>query len=214
VYVNGRFNVDALARVVGELHPPGSWGRLMNGGAWLDRGGLRIDVLLRDMATVTHWTDEALAGRFEIDGLPGYSAGVPTYLLPAEVARNRWLHGSIAAHDVPDALQRNGPKTWRWRRDFSMQHAAKHGQRGDIATMLSHATRACLEEGHARALERRVWVVNERDLLAMTGLDTVNDRFRRLDADPAACRQWLNELGAVLARDEVTRREFSSSSDD
>jgi 3-oxoadipate enol-lactonase len=214
VYVNSRFNVDALAPMVGEVHPPGSWGRLMNGGAWIDRGGLRIDVLLRDIATVTHWTDEARVGRFEIDGLPGYSAGVPTYVLPAEVARNRWLHGSIDAHDVPSALQNNGPAIWRWRRDFSMKYAMKHAERGDTAAMLSQATRACLEEAHARALERRVWVINERDLLTMTGLDSVNDRFRRLDTDPTASRQWLTDLRSLLAADLPNRRELSSTSDD
>jgi len=32
---------------------PGSWGRLMNGGAWL-KIGERIDVLLRDLTVVEH----------------------------------------------------------------------------------------------------------------------------------------------------------------
>jgi len=35
---------------------PGSWGRRMNGGAWLEIGGERIDVVLRDLTVAEHWT--------------------------------------------------------------------------------------------------------------------------------------------------------------
>jgi hypothetical protein len=198
VYVNGRCDLKALTKIVGDLHPPGSWGRLMNGGAWIERGGLRIDVLLRDVKAVAQWTDEAIAGRFEIDGLPGYSAGIPTTVLPAEVARNRWLYGSLDAIDVPEALQQLGPVRWRFNRDFSLRHAASHAARGDVPTMLAHAMRASLEEAHARALERRLWVVNEKGLLATTGLDGITERVRRFDAEPSSLRLWLGELTAVL----------------
>lgn len=53
----------------------------MNGGSWLQLDDLRIDVLVRDLDVVEHWAGEAGAGRFEVDGLPGYVAGITTYSL-------------------------------------------------------------------------------------------------------------------------------------
>src|SRR5512138_2311830 len=48
----------------GTIHPPGAWGRLMNGGAWLRCGEHKVDVLLRDVDVVTHWTQRANDGEF------------------------------------------------------------------------------------------------------------------------------------------------------
>jgi hypothetical protein len=30
------------------VYPPGAWGRIMNGSAWLTYDGLKVDVILRD----------------------------------------------------------------------------------------------------------------------------------------------------------------------
>ena len=48
VYYRGDIDLAPLAGY-GEVHPPGSWGRIMNGGAWLSLGGMKVDVLLRDL---------------------------------------------------------------------------------------------------------------------------------------------------------------------
>ena len=48
VYYRGSLDLDALARR-GQVHPPGAWGRIMNGGAWLTLAGTKVDVLLRDL---------------------------------------------------------------------------------------------------------------------------------------------------------------------
>lgn len=39
LYYRGQVDLATLARY-GEVHPPGSWGRIMNGGAWLTLEGL------------------------------------------------------------------------------------------------------------------------------------------------------------------------------
>ena len=50
-----RCNIDlALLATYGKVHPPGSWGRIMNGGAWLSLGGTKVDVLLRDLVGHDH----------------------------------------------------------------------------------------------------------------------------------------------------------------
>ncbi len=156
----------------GEVHPPGSWGRLMNGGAWLDVDGTRVDVLLRDLTVVEHWAVEATAGHYEVDGLLGYLAGIPTYSLVAEVAGAVAVHGTVDIDTTfPAALATAAPVRWRFHRDFSLTYAASHAARGNVAGTLGHAARAVFEEAHARACEQRRWVLNEKRLLAGTGLD-------------------------------------------
>ena len=63
VYYRGTIDLTALA-ARGTVYPPGAWGRLMNGGAWLVCGGERVDVLLRDLDVVEHWTRRAELGEF------------------------------------------------------------------------------------------------------------------------------------------------------
>lgn len=40
---------------------PGDWGRIVNGGAWLEVEGERVDLLYRDLDVVEHWVAEAEA---------------------------------------------------------------------------------------------------------------------------------------------------------
>ena len=96
VYYRGAIDLAILARH-GQVHPPGSWGRLMNGGAWLTLDGLKVDVMLRDLDVVRHWTAEAAEGRYDVDALLGYVAGAPTYLLAAELAVSRAVVGTLPA---------------------------------------------------------------------------------------------------------------------
>src|SRR5688572_206899 len=96
LYYRDTIDLTALA-ARGVVYPPGAWGRLMNGGAWLRCQGTKVDVLLRDLTVVEHWTRRADEGKFEIDALLGYVAGVPTYLLSAELASCRLLRGELPA---------------------------------------------------------------------------------------------------------------------
>jgi hypothetical protein len=85
VYYRGTIDLTALA-AFGEVYPPGAWGRVMNGGAWLKCADEKVDVILRDLDVVEHWTRRAERGEFEVDALLGYLAGIPTYTLCAELA--------------------------------------------------------------------------------------------------------------------------------
>src|SRR4029450_7877404 len=80
LYYRGTIDLTALA-ARGVVHSPGSWGRIMNGGAWLKCGDYRGDGLLRALDVVEHWTRRAAEGDFEVDALLGYVAGIPTYVL-------------------------------------------------------------------------------------------------------------------------------------
>jgi hypothetical protein len=56
---------------------------VFNGGAWLHIEDRRVDVHYRDLDTVEHELGEAAAGRFRIEPLLFYLAGIPTYLAMA-----------------------------------------------------------------------------------------------------------------------------------
>src|SRR6267378_4121867 len=103
LYYRGAINLTALA-ARGVVYPPGSWGRVMNGGAWLRCEGEKVDVLLRDLDVVEHWTRRAEKGEFERDALLGYLAGIPTYSLSAELASCQPLRGNIPASPFPPMI--------------------------------------------------------------------------------------------------------------
>lgn len=182
VYYREPLDLGAL-RTLGELHPPGSWGRLMNGGSWLTRAGVGIDVLLRDLDVVEHWTAEAGAGRYQVDGVLGYLAGMPTYTLTAEVAAAVVLAGALRVpKDYPAALCRAGPERWRFHRDFSLTHARRAAALGNSVVAWGQLARATVEEAHAQHCARSRWVLNEKRILE--GTDLSDRAFHGLREEP------------------------------
>jgi hypothetical protein len=197
VYYRGAIDLSAL-EPYGEVHPPGSWGRIMNGGAWLRAGGADVDVLLRDLDVALHWTRQAASGTFEVDALLGYIAGIPTYSLAAELASGRILAGELPdVGPMPPALVEMAPPRWRFARDFSLEYARMHAARGNVAGAAGQAAKAAMEEAHARVCERGEWTLNEKRLLATADLEGLNDAFARLPA--RALGPWVDEIARALA---------------
>lgn len=177
VYYRGTPDLAALAGY-GEVHPPGTWGRLMNGGAWLTLGGTKVDVLLRDLDVVEHWATQAHDGRYEVDAVLGYVAGLPTYSLAAEASVARVVRSGFSLDTTyPDALASTGAWRWRIHRDFALRYAAMHATRGNAVGVLGQLARAVLEEAHARRCEARRWALNEKRLLDGCALDDAAARL-------------------------------------
>ena len=200
LYYRGPIDLVTLARY-GEVHPPGSWGRIMNGGAWLTLEGLKVDVMLRDMDVVMHWRQEAWQGRYEVDALLGYVAGAPTYSLVAELALNRVVVGALpAVGEYPQTLAETGERRWRAHVDFSLTHARMRAERSDVTGTVAQAAKAVLETAHALACRRRQWVLNEKKLLEQVGLDGLHEWFTRVPRPAAPLIGWVSEVRAALAR--------------
>ncbi|MEU0214239.1 nucleotidyltransferase domain-containing protein, partial [Streptomyces sp. NPDC006265] len=92
VYYRGAFDPADLRAVgwEGEVCEIGAWGGgVFNGGAWLTIEGRSVDVHYRDLDVVEHEVAEAEAGRFRVEPLMFHLAGIPTYLLVAELAINK-----------------------------------------------------------------------------------------------------------------------------
>ena len=43
----------------GSVFEPGDWGRIVNGGAWLEVDGEKVDLIYRDLDEVTRWSADA-----------------------------------------------------------------------------------------------------------------------------------------------------------
>ena len=210
VYHRGPLS-DGLRDLVQSLDPHGTvtgsgeWGVVMDGGAWLRIEGERVDVLWRDVDAVTRWSQLAGEGHFEIHGLPGYLAGIPTTVLPGEVAHGRLLAGDATdlprIDGFPPALREHAPEVWRFRRTFSLDRAAEHAARHDVTTCIGALARAALEEAHARAAEQGRWVLNEKGLLVRNGLSSMDRLLANVSADPSGLAVAVAEARSLLNPD-------------
>jgi predicted nucleotidyltransferase len=174
IYYEGELDVSHVRALGydGYVSEVGEWSPLMNGGAWFEVDGEKVDVIYRSVDAIAHWIAEAEEGRFRVELLNGYLAGFPTTVLVGEVALCNVLHGSLpfAVPTFPEPLRVTAPQHWRGRRDFHEMYAGFHEQRGDDMLAVANRTRALVEEAHARMAERGEWVLNEKGLLARAGL--------------------------------------------
>jgi hypothetical protein len=197
LYYRGTIDLAALA-AWGTVHPPGSWGRLLNGGAFLRCGAEKVDVSLRDLDVVEHWTRRAGQGEFEVDHMLGFVAGLPTYLPAAELASCRVLWGSLPAAPFPAKLAAAAPPSWRLFRSFSLDYARFHAWRGNFIGATGQAARALLEEANAVLCESSRWVCNEKRLIEAAGLTGLQSLFAEIPSEPAGLVRWVDLVARRL----------------
>ncbi|HEX8790749.1 MAG TPA: nucleotidyltransferase domain-containing protein [Polyangiaceae bacterium] len=201
VYYRGRLDTSALTPY-GTVHPPGSWGRIMNGGAWLQVEDTKVDVLLRDLDAVEHWSARAQEGEFEIDALLGYVAGVPTYSLMAERAIARLIHGTLPeVSTYPSKLAESAARRWRFCSDFTLTYARMQAAKGDVVGTAGQAAKAVLEAAHARACASRRWVLNEKGLVDAAGLSRVQPSFTAIPREADGLVAWIDRMRSDLDRE-------------
>jgi hypothetical protein len=212
VYYQGPLDLRALTRW-GQFHPPGSWGRIMNGGAWLTLGRLRVDVILRDLDVVERWSDCTRRGEFEIDSLLGYLAGVPTYSLLAERSVARILRGSLSeVGPFPARLAEVAPERWRFCRRFTIEHARSRAKRGDLVGTVGQTAKAVIEEAHACLSEQHRWVLNEKRIVAHAGLDIVDRAFASAPPEAGLLIGWVERVATLLeSHSHAAPREISAT---
>jgi hypothetical protein len=197
LYYRREIDLTALA-ALGTVFPPGSWGRIMNGGAWLQCGDEKVDVILRDLDAVEYWTRRAQQGEFERDALLGYVAGIPTYTLSAELASCLPVSGSIEAVTFPAKLASAAPSIWRFCRSFSLDYARTYARRGNVVGVAGQAAEAVMEEAHAIMCERAQWVCNEKRLIESAGLEKVNALFAEIPTERERLSEWVELVAERL----------------
>jgi predicted nucleotidyltransferase len=190
VYYRGRFDPADLRAVgwPGEVSDLGGWGGgVFNGGGWMRVDGRKVDVHYRDLDDVEHRLAEARHGRFAVENLLFYLAGVPTYVVVAELAGNRVLAGSLPRPEYPAALREAAPAQWAARARFSLDYArGAYAARGQVLACAGAIARAAAEAAHAVLAARGEWITNEKRLLDQAGLRDLDAVVAGLAAEPAA----------------------------
>jgi hypothetical protein len=154
----------------GTVVAPGAWGRLVNGGGWLTVEDQRVDLLYRDLDVVRHWLEEAEAGRYEVDQVEGYVAGMATYVLAGELALAELLAGELPRPGFPDALRQAAPGRWRRSAGFSLALADTAAGRHDVVSCAGLLAKAAIEAAQAALAERGEWALNEKAIVRRAAL--------------------------------------------
>lgn len=178
IYYRGSFDPQDLRDVgwPGEVSELGEWGGgVFNGGAWLQIEGRHVDVHYRDLDVVEHELAEARAGRFQWQPLMFHLAGIPSYLVVAEMAINRVLHGELPRPEYPDALREAAPAVWWGQASMGLAYArANHAPHGRLAETAGLIAQAACQAAHGVLAARGEWVTNEKRLLTRAGLRDVD----------------------------------------
>ena len=208
VYYRGRFDPDDLRALgwPGEVSPIGGWGGgVFNGGAWLRVDSRPVDVHYRDLDDVEHHIAEARAGRFRIERLMFHLAGVPTYIVAAELALNRVLRGSLPQPDYPDKLRITASQRWRTDARLTLGYArAAHAARGHVADTAGLIATAGAQAGHAVLAGRGEWTTNEKTLLDRAGLRSLDAVLSGLAADPGQLTTAVDAAESLLGLSPAT----------
>ncbi|MFD7461573.1 MULTISPECIES: nucleotidyltransferase domain-containing protein [unclassified Streptomyces] len=202
IYYRGSFDPADLRALgwEGEVSEIGGWGGgVFNGGAWLTIDGRRVDVHYRDLDVIEHELAEAEAGRFRVEPLLFHLAGIPSYLVVAELAVNRTLRGTLPRPErYPDELRRSAADRWYDTARATLGYAKANHVPADRRTELAGALAvAATQASHAVLAARGEWVTNEKRLLERAGLREMDEIIASLFAARDA-----HALGQAIARVE------------
>jgi predicted nucleotidyltransferase len=204
IYYRGAFDPGDLRAVGwdGDVSDIGGWGGgVFNGGAWLTIEGRRVDVHYRDLNVVERELAEAEAGRFHVEPLMFHLAGIPSYLVVAELAINKVLRGTLrqpAAY--PQALRKSAPERWHGMAAGTLEYAkAGHAPKGALTQVAGAIALAATQTAHAVLAARGEWVTNEKGLVERAGLGEVDVIIQNLTGKPDALAQAVIEVETVLA---------------
>jgi hypothetical protein len=172
LYYRGQLSADDVRALglKGEVVEPGEWGRLANGGASLTVEGQRVDLRYRDLEVVEHWLAEGEAGRYEVDRVEGYVAGMATYVLAGELALAEVLVGELPRPAFSERLRQSAPPRWRASAEFSLGVAGAIAERGDVAACVGLLAKAAIEAAQAALAERGEWALSEQGIIRRAGL--------------------------------------------
>ncbi|MET9835132.1 nucleotidyltransferase domain-containing protein [Streptomyces sp. NPDC006385] len=205
IYYRGAFDPADLRAVgwEGEVSEVGGWGGgVFNGGAWLTIEGRRVDVHYRDLDVVERELAEAEAGRFRVEPLMFHLAGIPSYLVVAELAINQVLRGALPRPcGYPEKLRRAASERWYGTARATLMYAeANHAPAGRLTEVAGAIATAAVQTGHAVLAARGEWVTNEKRLLERAGLRGVDGVVGSLGARPDQLGEAVTQAQTLFER--------------
>lgn len=196
LYYRGGLARRSVRKVIAHVHDPGAdltvtetgeWGPWIDGGAWFRVGGLKADLLYRNVDRVKRVIDESIGGHFTSTYQSGHPAGYHSYHLMAEVGINVPItdpRGILAALQgftttYPPRLRDAIVRRFLWETNFQLEIL----ERTEVGTdpffeqaALSRVL-ACLVQVLYAGNER--WFLNEKRAVAeLTTFPIVPDRLR------------------------------------
>ena len=145
------------------------------------------------MADVERVWREAKDGVFRIEPLKFHLAGIPTYILLAELALGRTVRGELPVPDYPEALRETGRRTWWSRAEALFGHAEQGAATNAMVPQALLITgEAAICAAHSILAARGEWVTNEKRILAKAGLGDLDRVVLRVD-DPVAMVRTVRE---------------------
>ena len=171
----------ALLEIAREFHDEADpqvtdyygWGPWVNGGAWLNVQGQRVDWLFREVGQVERTFADLRAGRHELDwaqqppmGFVSIGYGAELHVAQGVHDPEGWLAPLVAAAaDYPEPLRE--AVVWQGLRiaDFTLMHAASYAGRADVfnAALCLGRTAFALEQ--ALFAVERVWFASDKTAL-------------------------------------------------
>jgi predicted nucleotidyltransferase len=201
IYYRGHFDPQALRDIgwPGEVFEVGGWSKgVFNGGAWLEIDGRRTDVHYRDLDVIDREIDGSREGRFSIEPLMFHLAGIPSYLVLAELSVKRVLHGELPTPEYPDALRQRAREVWWGRADATFGYARRyHARQGRLTQCAGLVAQAASQAAHAVLAARGEWITNEKTLLTRAGLRRVDEFIASARPDPEALCHVVDKTRAV-----------------
>jgi hypothetical protein len=201
IYYRGSFDADQVRALgwPGTVWETGGWAApMMNGGAWVEVDGQRVDLHLRDLETIDSLRVEAAVGRFAVYRSQYFIAGIPSYVPLAEIGTGSLLSGELPTVDFPDALRRSASEWWRREAEQQLGYVASLKNRS-LAVIAGGVSKAIIEASHARLCEAGRWVTGEKRIVDAAGLGSVEAQLiERLAAGepPDRLVSWVaGELG-------------------
>src|SRR5262249_28032115 len=147
-----------LAGWTGYVADPGEWGPVMNGGAWLDVEGQRVDLLWREGSTIQRLLGEAGRGEFSGVRIPFFVAGIASYVPIGELSVNRPLRGSVPRGiDMPTLLRERASAWWLENARFDLDYTKTMASRGDRTVATGLLSKTLVELAHARMCAAGRW---------------------------------------------------------
>lgn len=185
----------------------GEWGPWVNGGAWLQVEGNKVDWLYRDIEVVRLAIDECRAGRPTVHYTPGHPHGFHNHMYLGEVHYCRPLHdpvGDLSAlksltEEYPPLLKRALVEKYLWEAQFALDTAQKPASRGDVFHVAGSLFRC------AACLVQVLFALNERYFVNEKGSVRVAESF---DLHPAGLEDTVS---SVLAQPGSNPEELSAS---
>lgn len=188
IYYRGDFDPGTLRDIgwPGEVSELGGWGGgVFNGGAWLTVDDRAVDVHYRDLAVVEHELAEAQQGRFHWEPLLFHLAGIPSYLIVAELAINQVLSGTLPRPEYPAELRAAAPPIWWERAALTLQYARNsYAPRAQLTEVAGALSTAAMQTAQAILAANGIWVTNEKRLLQRAELRGIDSIVTGLQPEP------------------------------